>query len=364
MRKSLPLFASAVLAVLCLQCTDSAPVDPDPSSLVLDGHILFVSSGSAGGLADGLWAIDLQGGSATMRLVAEGASDARAASNTSIIVYTKLSTGHSQDIHLNTIAGTGERNLTQRQGVSEWGPDITTQGSIIAFSALYGNTGASAICLVDTAGRGLHAITDSLSPDAHAWLPRWSPDGSRLAYIRRTQAGPPPICWLATVSPGGSDQRDLARASNFYAPQWSPDGKFIAYASLSGSTASISILDIGTGTAKELTVPSRVLDPVGLAWTPGGGLCFVGRNAGDSLFSLYYTADVSSGMSVEIATGFRYPESVAVSPGGAAVAVFARGEDGRIELHIMRVDGRARKTVLQLPAGTVTQAGGFTQWIG
>jgi hypothetical protein len=364
MRKSPPLFASALLAALCLQCKDSTPVDSNPSSFILSGHILFVSSGSSGGLVDGLWAIDMQGGSATMHLVAEGASDARAASNTSLVAYAKLSPGHSQDIHINTISGTDERNITQREGVSEWGPDIAAGGSTIAFSAFYKNSGASAICLVDTTGRGLQAITDSLSRDAHAWLPRWSPDGSRLAYIHRTQAGPSPMYCLATVSPSGADQKDLARTSSLYAPQWSPGGKYIAYASLSGSTVGISIYDVETEIAKELSVPLKVLDPVGLAWTPNAGLCFVGRNAGDSLFSLYYTADVAAGTIVEIVGGIRYPETVVISPDGAIVAVMARGESGRIELYAMKLDGSARRTVVQLPMGTVIQAGGFTQWIG
>jgi TolB protein len=54
--------------------------------------------------------------------------------------------------------------------------------------------------------------------------PRWSPDGQRLAFLRKGQL------WTMTADGGGQTRLSTRPAAG---PSWSPDGKWIAFASLS-----------------------------------------------------------------------------------------------------------------------------------
>ncbi len=78
--------------------------------------------------------------------------------------------------------------------------------------------------------------------------PRWSPDGSQIAYARLNEAG----IWDLWVVPalGGTPRRILTAATD---PAWSADGKTLAYANL--STGSIWLCDSNGSNARALTQP-------------------------------------------------------------------------------------------------------------
>jgi Tol biopolymer transport system component len=82
-------------------------------------------------------------------------------------------------------------------------------------------------------GDGLGDDGRAISPDyLDAATPRWSPDGSRLAYtlIAGRQA------WLAihTLASGTIEHHRLAHGRQLREPTWSPDGRWIAAASAGG----------------------------------------------------------------------------------------------------------------------------------
>ena len=101
-------------------------------------------------------------------------------------------------------------------------PSISRNGEWIAFS-LHGLQ--QNLAMVKPDGSLLRRITED---EARDHLPRWSPDGSQIAYMS-TRGGRFEI-W--TIRPDGSDPRQVTEASprgGVSYPAWSPDGKKMSY---------------------------------------------------------------------------------------------------------------------------------------
>ena len=70
------------------------------------------------------------------------------------------------------------------------------------------------------AGQGTQVVS---LPDSDAWCPRVSPDGAKLAYVKRSDGS----LWVANID--GSDQRWLTNQVQAYCLDWSSDGANIYY---------------------------------------------------------------------------------------------------------------------------------------
>ncbi|HSC51398.1 MAG TPA: hypothetical protein VLD16_14135, partial [Gaiellaceae bacterium] len=115
---------------------------------------------------------------------------------------------------------------------------------------------------VRVSGRGLRRVTRG--PALDQW-PTWSPDGSRLAFVRGKDAG----AELYVVGAGGKGLRRLTRNHVEDAtPSWSPDGRLIVFASKRARTGPFSLLVIPAAGG----VASRVGGVRGgePAWSPDG----------------------------------------------------------------------------------------------
>jgi Tol biopolymer transport system component len=101
----------------------------------------------------------------------------------------------------------------------------------------------------------------------------WSPDGKTIAFARVIPA--PPGTVLFTVSPGGGEPKEIARWPGRIAfmPRFSPDGNRIAVvsiSSLSNSGSKVEIVAADGRDRRSLAVPGSLGGISGVAWDPSG----------------------------------------------------------------------------------------------
>ena len=101
--------------------------------------------------------------------------------------------------------------------------------------------------------------TVSTAP-GRASAPRWSPDGSQLAYLAEWEGRPQ----LHVVPAGGGEPRRLTSlAAGVGSPVWSPDGSRIAVVSMAGSAAATVAQEWPGGTIRHITDTRYRFDVVG-----------------------------------------------------------------------------------------------------
>ena len=102
-------------------------------------------------------------------------------------------------------------------------------------------------------------------PPVFTGLPRWSPDGTQIAYIA-TQAGRP---WKIFLMPaqGGTPQELLSETSNEADPAWSPDGKKLAFGRFGQQGGGIHVVDLATRQISVIPGSENLYSP---RWSPDG----------------------------------------------------------------------------------------------
>lgn len=115
------------------------------------------------------------------------------------------------------------------------------------------------VWLVDRTSGEERRLTD---PDGNADSePCWSPDGGTIAFVSERSG------WkqIWTMSPDGRHQRVLlAEEAEQTEPAWSLDGRYLAFTRRSGVTASVAVLDVGSGEG----IPFRPAGPEGSTGSP------------------------------------------------------------------------------------------------
>lgn len=104
-------------------------------------------------------------------------------------------------------------------------PQLSPDGKWVAYQIavpdVAANRNRTQIYLISVEGGEPKPLT---SGAANSTTPRWSPDGSRIAFVTGGQ--------IWTIAPGGGDRKQLTNLSTGAAdPVWSPDGKLVAFVS-------------------------------------------------------------------------------------------------------------------------------------
>ncbi len=137
----------------------------------------------------------------------------------------------------------------------------------LAFVRREGQYGPTHLYAMSTDGSGIHKLTNGTNDDA---APVWSPDGTRVAFVRM-QSGqqPQPGQIFVMNSDGTGVSRLTCLGSRDDRPAWSPDGSQIAFARTTGKTSTIYVMQ-ADGSNLHLLYQPVTTYAVNLAWSPDG----------------------------------------------------------------------------------------------
>src|SRR5262249_53591040 len=113
-------------------------------------------------------------------------------------------------------------------------------------------------------------VSSGLFSDSH---PAWSPDHTRIAFIRVSRNGLSYTLW--TMLPNGARQKQLTRGTAVAEePSWSPDGRTIVFRSSAngGRTFDLFTIPAGGGAANNITRNPAGVGALNPDWSPNGKL--------------------------------------------------------------------------------------------
>ncbi len=165
--------------------------------------------------------------------------------------------------------------------------------------------------------------------------PAWSPDGTRIAYIRIDNGHETAELWLVRKDGSGLHGLSVVHAAD--APSWSPDGRWIAYAG-DGGLSEVR----ADGSRRRLLLARDVVSPV---WSPDGRWIAFEQEAGGTVSIRLYALRTGAVRTLERHPGPAGP--LAWAPGSSRLAYAAEHpEAGGVEVDLRTVrmrDGRARR---------------------
>ena len=185
-------------------------------------------------------------------------------------------------------------------------------------------------------------------PPYNSFEPRWSPDGSQLAYSHRGPEDASAGMYVAAAD--GSDPRLITTPpedgyDGFFA--WSPDGTQIAYTRTRSPFSALYVVDVASGEEHALTDYTNNLHP---DWSPDGTR-IVFTTSRDGFQELYSARPDGSDLLRLTYTDNLNDLRGQWSPDGTLIAYmtnYAVG-DHSAEIHIMHADGSASRQITNNP---------------
>ncbi len=253
------------------------------------------------------------------------------------------------DGRLVTVPADGGPGTTLSDDGRAAAPACSPDGRHVAF--VVETDQSCAVAVVGTDGAGLHLVSDA----DYAWDPTWRPDGAQLAWH---QWELPAMPWdrseIVRAAPDGRDRRVVAGGADEAVgqPRWSPDGSRLAFVSDRSGWANVWVGDRdGAHAAPALPERCEQAEPTwspgqrSFAWSPDGAALAANRNEdGFGCLVIVRGSDVETrargwhhGLDwgtagiVAVRSGARTPSAVTVLDPHRSRRVLARGPVGGFE---------------------------------
>jgi Tol biopolymer transport system component len=222
--------------------------------------------------------------------------------------------------------GSDQRNLSQHPASDDdprWSPD----GSQIAFSS--DRSGNYDVYTMDADGTNLQRLTQNPAVDAQ---PAWSPDGTQIAFVSLRDGN----AEIYVMDVDGSDLRRVTHTeADEFEFDWSPDGTRIVFALSEGAHADIYVMNSDGSERQQLTgTGAQDFYP---RWSPDGGqIGFLSTRDGG--LEEIYVMDADGGNQRRLTTNDAFDGAPSWSPDGTRL-IFASDRNGNPELYVMKGDG-------------------------
>ncbi|ACT51636.1 Tol-Pal system beta propeller repeat protein TolB [Methylovorus glucosotrophus] len=191
--------------------------------------------------------------------------------------------------------------------------------------------------ITKTAGRYALQVADAdgfnpqtvMSSNEPVISPRWSPDGTKLAYVSYEKKKP--IVFVQSLVTG---QRNVVAnfKGNNSAPAWSPDGNRLAIVLTHSANSQVYVINAdGTG-LKQLTYTTSIdTEPV---WTPDGSAIYFtsSRGGGPQIYRMASTG----GDAKRVTFDGNYNVSPRISPDGKTLA-YIKQDNGKFRVAVQDV---------------------------
>lgn len=157
--------------------------------------------------------------------------------NESIVAIVDLETGEVTELestYASKVEDPGLPCAGQCDSGSNYGMTWSPDGTRLVFGRWnIGAGGDSTLLMVDPDGTDLHQLVPM---DSQAFWPRWSPDGSAIAFVQNTSDVERDIY---LVRPNGTDLRRLTTEGLESGPEWTRDGRLVFTVGLGDPSATV-----------------------------------------------------------------------------------------------------------------------------
>jgi len=371
-----------IVAVIVLQmhgCEPASFVTVPESGL--SGRMVFNAiTGNGSNL--GIIVLDLNLSGVVSGTVVHNGIEPRVSTNSLELVYTGTDSGKI-DIMRSDIAGHNAIDLTPDSTVIDSWPDWSPGDSSIVFSRVLPYPPfKEEVCVMHRDGTSLHKVSDTTQLQT-ATMPRWSPDGSTLAFVGDLFGGASPDFSLYTISPDGSHEILLDHVGGMLPaslPAWSPNSQRIAYGRTTQSanmkkpgtpvdtSAGLLVIDLATGISRKIYVPGVIVAGQGYSWLTNDDVICIGENPLDTAggWSVYRISVSTPTNWKLLARGFRPVPTAVSSPDGDYVAIVGtRDSSSAFALFVVGSDGmgfRKLKDIAVDPEAFVNDWGDI-EWV-
>jgi uncharacterized protein (DUF885 family)/Tol biopolymer transport system component/streptogramin lyase len=263
-----------------------------------------------------------------------GGTDTEGTGGAGLLVFSSYRQGESKLYTMN--ADGSDITCLSRTGQRETRPAWSPDGSRIAYVRRLGHSNHE-IYVMNADGSGATRLTDR--PDSTESEPVWSPDGSRIAFISNER--PNLMTWLGRfqiwlINADGSEPTLLTEIGGANtSPDWSPDGSKITFDSTRDGNQEIYVINADGSEPVNLTQnPANDNSP---AWSPDGTkIAFVSDRDGDQ--EIYVMKADGTGQT-RLTERFGFDKGPSWSPDGQYIAFYSRHEQNNTDVYRMRADG-------------------------
>lgn len=203
----------------------------------------------------------------------------------------------------------------------------------------------TALYTVSADGSGQALVMDD--PGYAHWGPAWSPDGREVVFTRSRHVGPvvpgSPTGELFIVSVDGTNLRQMTtNGRNNYLPAWSPDGSRIAYISSRFGWDSHEVFVINADGSGETNLTNNNVQEYGVAWSPDGSQIAFGSKLNGDMQIYTMNADGTDQRPLPTPAAGMAPSW---SPDGKQI-VFASERNGNADIFVMDANGGNQRALV------------------